>query len=189
MLVSGNLYHMYNRGNYKENIFFLRDNYIFFLKKIKFYISSVCDILCYCLMPNHFHFLIHIPEQFNEMKLSGNLKICLSSYAKAINVQEKRSGSLFQQHTKFKCLTDTTKSSDYSLICFNYIHQNPLASQLVPKMEDWECSSFPDYIEKRNGTLCNRNLALDMLGLPMNKNEFYKMSYELVNSEKVKLIF
>lgn len=180
---------MYNRGNNKEKIFFLRDNYIFFLKKIKFYVSSVCDILCYCLMPNHFHFLIRIPEKFDEEILSGNLKTCLSSYAKAINVQEKRSGSLFQQHTKFKCLTEITNRFDYPLICFNYIHQNPLVSHLVKKMEDWEFSSFPDYIGKRGGTLCNRSLALNILSLPKNKVEFYEMSYELVNPEKVKLIF
>jgi putative transposase len=144
MLIPHNLYHVYNRGNNREKIFFNRDNYAFFLEKLELNVFSLCDLLCYCLMPNHFHLLIQIPETFDNEKFSNSLRVNLRSYARAINNQEQRSGSLFQQHTKFKCLTDTTKVNDYPLTCFNYIHQNPLASHLVSMMEDWEFSSFPD---------------------------------------------
>jgi putative transposase len=58
----GNLYHIYNRGNNKQLIFFERKNYIYFLKLFKNYLSSYIDVYAYCLMPNHFHFLIKIKE-------------------------------------------------------------------------------------------------------------------------------
>ncbi|PZF73974.1 hypothetical protein DN068_06450 [Taibaiella soli] len=56
--IEGELYHVYNRGNNKRQIFFKDENYIFFLKKIKESIAPNSDILCWCLMPNHFHLLL-----------------------------------------------------------------------------------------------------------------------------------
>ena len=54
------LYHIYNRGNNSQKIFFNRDNYLFFTNKIKKHILSYADILAYCLMPNHFHLIVHV---------------------------------------------------------------------------------------------------------------------------------
>jgi putative transposase len=51
-------YHIYNRGNNKQPIFFKPDNYIFFLKKMRQQLLPVADIIAYCLMPNHFHLII-----------------------------------------------------------------------------------------------------------------------------------
>jgi len=64
-------YHIYNRANGNENIFFKDENYLFFLKKYKEYISPICNTYCYCLMPNHFHFLIEIK---NEEELKSYFK-------------------------------------------------------------------------------------------------------------------
>ncbi|RLD54507.1 MAG: hypothetical protein DRJ05_14530, partial [Bacteroidetes bacterium] len=55
---TGYIYHIYNRGNNKNKIFFSRDNYLFFLKKTRKELSDHLDFLAYCLMPNHFHFLV-----------------------------------------------------------------------------------------------------------------------------------
>jgi putative transposase len=188
-LIPNNFYHIYNRGNNKGRIFFSDENYIFFLKKIKEYLSIQCDIICYCLMPNHFHFLIHIPENFDSENFTNGLKICLRSYTRAINYQEGRSGSLFQQHTKFKCLSENNnKSLGYALTCFNYIHQNPLISGLVDKIEDWKYSSFRDYAGLRNGKLCKKELAYELLGISNNYQEFYKLSYEMIDEDKIKEI-
>ena len=62
----GNFYHIYNRGNNKENIFFEEKNYYYFLKKFDEYLSAFSDVYAYCLMPNHFHFLIKIKETSNK---------------------------------------------------------------------------------------------------------------------------
>lgn len=179
------LYHIYNRGNNKQKIFFVPDNYIYFLKKVRRYILPYCDILSYSLMPNHFHLSIHSDERTVNKKeiggqernvLSEGIRLLLSSYSQAINKQNKSSGSLFQQNTK---ATPIVKGSiNYDLIVFNYIHQNAYRANLVKKMEEWEYSSFADYCGKRNGTLCNKELAIKLLGL--NMKTFYEDSYKAV---------
>lgn len=55
--VPGNYYHLLNRGNNKEDIFLTDDNYHYFLKKWRKYVLPYNEVLTYCLMPNHFHFL------------------------------------------------------------------------------------------------------------------------------------
>ncbi len=76
-----------------------------------------------------------------------------------------------------------------SIHLFHYIHQNPYAAKLVKKLEDWESSSFKDYIGLRNGTLCNQYLARELLNLPTDKNEFYEMSYDIITLDKLDNIF
>ena len=56
----GNSYHLHNQGNNKQNIFFTRENYLFFLNKVKKNILSHADILAWCLMPNRFHLMIYV---------------------------------------------------------------------------------------------------------------------------------
>ncbi|MEQ8910285.1 MAG: hypothetical protein RIC95_13890 [Vicingaceae bacterium] len=57
------LYHVYNRANGNEKLFLTDDNYRYFLKKYEEYISPLVDTFCYCLMPNHFHFLVRVKEE------------------------------------------------------------------------------------------------------------------------------
>jgi len=189
-LYPDNIYHIYNRGNNKQKIFFTKKNYLFFLQKVKAELKPFSDIICYCLMPNHFHFMLSTFNNFDEEKFNNGYRILLSSYTKAINVQENRTGSLFQQNSKAKCLTALSnyKSNNYGLVCFNYIHQNPLNAGLVSKMEDWEFSSFRDYAGTRNGTMCNKNLAFELLGIPSSKTGFMKLSNEMLDPVKLQRI-
>ena len=194
----GHLYHLFNQGNNREEIFFSRDNYLFFLSKINQFILPHADILAWCLMPNHFHLMIYVhtltvqvSDSVDELKSSAELKfrtlpqsiaILLRSYTRAINIQEKRSGSLFRAHTKAECVTkdDGNTSAffntsigtqihvrvpekEYPQVCFNYIHMNPVKAKLVEKAEDWEFSSFQDYSEKRAGKLVNKERAGEFL--------------------------
>jgi len=132
--------------------------------------------------------MIHTHIDLHSKQLSEGIRIMLSSYTKAINKQGGRTGSLFQQNSKAKALIScgtssrcaTTSSSDYAITCFYYIHQNPLKANLVSKMEDWEFSSFKDYVGLRNGKLCNQLLAKELLDLPDNNNELYDLSYGVI---------
>jgi REP-associated tyrosine transposase len=187
------LYHIYNRGNNHRQVFFKPENYIFFLKKVRRYILPYCDILSYSLMPNHFHFLIHSDERTTATKasrtqaknvLSEGIRTLLSSYTQAINKQKQFSGSLFQQNTKAQPIVKG--SMNYDLTVFHYIHQNPYRANLVERMEDWEYSSFADYCGKRNGTLCNRELTIKLLGL--NMKTFYEDSYKALGIADVNSI-
>ena len=175
------VYHLYNRGNNSQKIFFNRNNYLYFLQKVRNHLYPNCDILAYCLMPNHFHFLIHANSNSEKTKIHGNnqvnifsenLRILLSSYTKAINKQEKRTGSLFQQNSKLKPINDIFHGKiskfgqiSYAYYCFHYIHNNPVNDGLVKNKEDWEFSSYQDYIGIRNGSLVNKNLTLKTISL------------------------
>lgn len=132
--VEGFVYHIYNQGNNRRKIFYKEENYYFFLKKVKTHILPYADVLAWCLMPNHFHFMIDVkciqrprregvesqPQVVSQGLTDGDLDsqpltgktqtlnqsigIMLGSYAKAINKQENFSGSLFRQETKAICI-------------------------------------------------------------------------------------
>jgi len=194
-----NLYHVYNQGNNQQPIFTTEEDYYIFLRMIRKTISPYCEIIAYCLMPNHFHFLIYTDERVNRIIKQGGLQIdpvtngfrkLLSGYARIYNKRNNKSGSLFRQKTKVKCLSDINilaipgkKLQDYYFTCFHYIHQNPFRAGLVGKIEDWNFSSFKDYALLRNGTLCNKELASKFCSY--NPSDFIKTSYEIIADDLV----
>lgn len=152
----------------------------------------VCDILAWCLMPNHFHLMIvankKTIKQAEKRKtvvsqFSENLRIVLSQYTKAINKQRNLSGSLFRQNTKSKCLYQKN-TNKYAVACFHYIHRNPFDAQLVSSISDWEFSSFNDYNGKRNGSLCNKKLAEDIINYDVSNLEFQTLNSAKRNDEE-----
>ena len=82
------IYHLYNRGNQKTKVFFEPRNYLFFLEKARKHIIPSADILAYCLMPNHFHFMIRVKEEAEKNVLNKNIGILLRSYTRVVNIQE-----------------------------------------------------------------------------------------------------
>ncbi len=123
------IHHIYNQGNNGRKIFFNRDNYLFFLRKIETYIKPYCDILAWCLMPNHFHLMVYVNEVelpivraastvraraskgftqsealTGQRSFNDSIGIMLRSYTRAINKQEYFSGSLFRKTTKAECV-------------------------------------------------------------------------------------
>ncbi len=185
----GDIYHIYNQGNNRQRIFFERENYLFFLRKMREHLLPHVNILAYCLMPNHFHWMVEVVSgsatqsrtPTDTPELNKSIGILLSSYTRAINKQQNRSGSLFRLKTKAECLTATKgitpsfyktefgtrinthyPEDEYLQICFNYIHQNPVKSGLVNKPEDWEFSSYRDYLGVRNGTLVDKKRCYEL---------------------------
>ena len=70
----GNIYHVYNRGNNSQTVFFDHENYMFFLEKIRTHILPHADILAWCLMPNHFHLMISVKQvEISEQVISDGL--------------------------------------------------------------------------------------------------------------------
>ncbi|MEX0813369.1 MAG: hypothetical protein WD048_14210 [Chitinophagales bacterium] len=55
-------YHIFNRANGNESCFLSDDNYRYFLRKYKTHIYPIADTYTYCLMPNHFHFVVKIKK-------------------------------------------------------------------------------------------------------------------------------
>jgi len=184
------VYHIYNRGNNKQKVFFSDENYLFFLKKIGTQIKPYCDILCWCLMPNHFHLIISTNEESCKLRkafgstsiqeLSYRIGILLSTYSQAINNQNKSTGSLFQQKTKSKILSikqNLYSPDDYIVNCMHYCHKNPIEAGLVKKIEEWPYSSFLDYCGLRKGKLCNKDLMMELSGYDLEN--FYEDTYRV----------
>jgi putative transposase len=137
-LQAGNFYHIYNRGNACQNIFFEYENYIYFLKLVKqHFITNAVDIVAYCLMPNHYHFLVYLRDE----TLSDAMKSLSLAYTKAINKRFKRSGVLFQGRFQSIHVADT----DYLINLTRYIHLNPVKAGLVQQPGEWEFSSYLEY--------------------------------------------
>lgn len=174
------IYHIYNQGNNRQKIFLQKQNYTFFLQKMRKNLLPYVDVLAYCLMPNHFHFLVYTRKEaceiarnkktglpvHNHQALARAIGVLLSSYTRAINKQEGCSGSLFRGHTKSKeCFYEGmgrlshAGNTDYASNCFHYIHNNPVKAKIVKKSTDWRFSSACDYAQLRQGTLCNQALA------------------------------
>ncbi|MFZ4412420.1 MAG: transposase [Bacteroidales bacterium] len=124
---AGQIYHIYNRGNNKEDLFHEDKHYYYFLNLVKKYLVPVSDIYAYCLLKNHFHILLKIydyeklPEELiNKMHLPfSNL---FNSYTKSINKERNRTGSLFQEHIHKNKVNNDTYLKQLVL----YIHMNPV---------------------------------------------------------------
>lgn len=149
-------YHIFNRGNNKQIIFFENDNYIFFLSQFKTHALPFCAVYAYCLMPNHFHLFIKVNDQESFEKGIKNFFI---SYSKAINKKFNRVGSLFQGRYK---ASEITTDSYYTTI-ITYIHQNPVVAELVKNMDDYKYSSYPAYLSNKV-TMLDKHEFLEWFG-------------------------
>jgi REP element-mobilizing transposase RayT len=161
LLRTGECYHVYNRGNNQQPIFFDRANYLFFLQRLRDYIvPKAAEILVYCLMPNHYHLLVRLnTDQFSDAMQSFG-----QSYTNAINKRYERVGSLFQG--RFQAIH--VDREEYLLHLSRYIHLNPVPS-LVRRPEDWEFSSYREYIGQRHGTLPSCELILRQFRPPSSR--------------------
>src|SRR5436190_13292713 len=89
----GNFYHIYHRGNNRENIFFQERNYRYFMELYIKYIPSIAETYAYCLLRNHFHLLVRIKRGWKTSDVSVTSEVLnptqqfanfLNAYAKSI---------------------------------------------------------------------------------------------------------
>ena len=179
--VPNNTYHIFNQGNNRERLFHKDDHYQDFMELFQSYVAPHCHVLCWCLMPNHFHFLIHTDTRVKEKKKQGGLLLdpvtngfrkLLSAYSHRYNLENSRTGALFRPKTKSKSITDEVpvkesglSNIEYFTQCFHYIHNNPVAANLATDPGDWKWSSYRFYNGKRKNSFCNKDLAYKFLGI------------------------
>ncbi len=137
----GAWYHIMNRGRRREDIFSTNQDYIAFIEVLKETVSLWnTNIVAYCLMPNHYHLLIHTPE--------GNLSRCMRHingvYTQRYNRAKRHDGQLFRGRYK-SILLD---SDNYLTVLVRYIHRNPLRAGMVGRLEDYAWSSHNGYLSK-----------------------------------------
>ena len=155
----GQFYHIYNRTIDKQPLFRNESNFDFFLKKYDKYLSPVADTYAYCLLKNHFHFLIRIKENLTDISgsttlikekkdspfenhehdiVSHQFRKFFQSYALAFNKQHGRVGTLFQ--TPFKRVL--VSGDAYFTQLIYYIHANPQHHNLTDDFRKWKWSSY-----------------------------------------------
>jgi len=199
-------YHIYNRGNNREAIFFEPDNYLYFLKKIREYLVPVSDIVVYCLMPTHYHIVARIHEtqtsefsensevlgesQISEVSKTSeiskpkhspisNAMMRLSvSYTKAINKRFQRAGVLFQGQFQAKPIL----TSEYLLNLCRYIHGNPVKDGIVADITQWPYSNYLEWIGERDGKLVDKAFVQDNFDTP---DEYRKFVLEYLRSRQL----
>lgn len=173
---TGSFYHVYNRGVEKRQIFpderycqrFLQTLYYYqfsgpkpkFSNKDRFkehdfdQNPKIVEIICYCLMPNHFHLLLQQSQDNGIKEFIGKIS---NSYTKYFNTKNKRVGPLLQG--TFKAIPIET---DFQLMHVSrYIHLNPYVSDLTRDLDTYSYSSYLDYVGITQGKICNEKPILD----------------------------
>jgi putative transposase len=183
-------YHIYNRANGNEQLFLNNENYRYFLQQYMSYIQPIADTFCYCLMPNHFHFLVRIKSEkelvdyfgaFPKFKtlenknLTGfqnlgldyhhqNLEKLISQlFSNLLNSYAKAFNKQYNRKgSLFMRPFKRIKVSDehYRQKLVHYIHNNPLEARLCKRMEDWKYSSYSVLISNTE-TLVRREVVLE----------------------------
>lgn len=163
----GQYYHVFNRGNAKANIFLDNQDYGFFLMRMRQNLfpgednksrtplpSDSFSLISYCLMPNHFHFLIRQNREIPTTKLM--LRLC-TSYSIYFNKKYDKVGHVFQDQYKQVVVDD----NDHLVWLSAYIHQNPKVAGLVRSPEDYKWSSYVEYLGGVGDNLCDKRIVLD----------------------------
>jgi REP element-mobilizing transposase RayT len=173
----GHYYHIYNRGNNRGAIFFRPENYSFFLRRWKKYLTPYLDTIAYALMPTHYHFLARVknPEFFKNSGFSEPTPVISNamqrfglSYTRAINKRFDRVGSLFQGVYQAKLI----QTESHLLHLCRYIHGNPVKDGLVADSADWEYSNYLEWIGERDGTLFDPEFVHAYFASPEDYRQF-----------------
>ena len=150
---TGHYYHIYNRGAHHLSIFREDDNYLFVLRKMQTYCHSLhLTPVAYCLLPNHYHFLI---RQDGDDPTGLLPQRVFNSYSKAYNKRYEHSGTLFEGNYQVK----PVEQDGYLLHLCRYIHANPVVHCLVQGPDDWPYSNYPEWVGERAGTLVDRDFV------------------------------
>ncbi len=138
----GAFYHITARGNEKKPVFksrLDREKFLNYLESATERYNAVIHV--YCLMDNHYHLLLETP--------SGNLPHIMlhinGAYTNYFNVKRERSGHLFQG--RYRAIL--VEKDEYAKELSRYIHLNPVRAGMVEMPEEYEWSSYQEYIGKR----------------------------------------
>jgi len=151
------IFHIYNRAIGNEKLFLSDRDHFIFLDNIKFYVLPHASLYAYCLLPNHFHFLMQVGQSAD--KFSKGMSDSFNAYAKYFNTKYSRRGGLFMSPFKRKPI-----ENDASLTWITwYIHRNPLHHKLTSDWQGWLWSSYKAYTGNYK-TLIKTSFLIDVFG-------------------------
>lgn len=206
-LVGGEIYHIFNRGIDKKPTFKDKREYNRSLLVLNFYRfvsppirlsrflylakeqqrnilenltakeEKLINILAFCIMPNHYHFLL---KQLNENGISKFIGQFENSYTRYFNIKNEKEGPLFLD--QFKAVR--IESDEQLMHVSRYIHLNPHTSFVVKKVSDLEnysWSSFPEYLNNSSGGVCEKETILSLF---KNKEKYKKFVFDQANYQR-----
>ena len=172
----GTFFHIYNRGNNRENIFVQPRNYAYFMDLWWKHTSLIAETWAYCLLRNHFHALVFIsnrdelPDQ-NIKEPSQYFSNFFNAYARGVNLATGRTGALFER--PFKRIP--VDSENYLIRLAVYIHQNPQKHKFIEDFRDWDYSSYPHLISNAP-TRLQKDRMMDLFG---SQDDFIRIHQEI----------
>ena len=160
------IYHIMLRGINQQVIFEDDEDYRKFIETLKEYKAvSGYKVFAYCLMSNHIHILIKVGKE----DLDVIMKRIAGSYVYWYNWKYYRKGHLFQDRFK----SEPVEDDEYFLTVLRYIHQNPVKAGIVEKLDEYEYSSYNEYMEN-NDTFIDINFVYEII----DKEAFEKYNAE-----------
>jgi len=111
------------------------------------------EIIAYCIMPTHIHLVL---KQLEDGGISKYMSRVLNGYSKYFNICHQRSGPLFEG--RFKNIH--IENDEQLLHLTRYIHLNPVSAGLIEKPENWQYSSYQEYLDD-NQQICDFNVLPD----------------------------
>lgn len=190
-------YHVFNRGVEKRLIFQDKQDYKMLLYYLFIYLvplekvllkypllpirlynknlSKEVELVCFCLMPNHFHFLLHQTTQDATSKL---MKQIMNGYTHYFNQKYKRVGPLVQG--VFKAVD--IPSDEIFVHISRYIHLNPVTAGLTDNLEDYKWSSYPEYLGQKESSLSRKERVLDLFSSAQDYKNFIQDQIDYAKS-------
>ena len=184
-------YHVFNHARGSDKLFESDWDYNNFLSLVKKYVLPVAEIYAYCLMPNHFHFLvknriIDIPAAFQKKDENsyfshqwGNVQ---NTFSKKKNYRSGKRGGLFCQSIN----RNQIGSEEYLQMCIAYVHNNPVKHGFAHSPEEWEYSSYKAIISHRK-TEIERDKVIEWFDTKSNFIAYHRSNADEIFAEKYKL--
>jgi len=123
------------------------------------------SVIAYCLMPNHYHFLL---RQDSTEAVGLLPRRVFNSYTKAFNKRYERSGTLFEG--RYQAIH--VDKDGYLLHLCRYIHANPVKHGLVSCLAEWPYSNYHEWIGARHGTLVDLNFVREHFPTAQTYSQF-----------------
>lgn len=187
IFANNEVYHVFNRGVEKRQTFMNSRDYERFIETMDYYriknpptrfsfknrplllqkntkSSPLVEILCFCLMPNHFHLLL---RQIEEGGITTFVSKLTNSYTKYFNTKHKRVGPLLQG--AFKAVR--IENDEQLVHVSRYIHLNPLIDYLVKDLKTYRYSSYPEFLGLKNG-FCQKEIILNRFSKKFSYEQF-----------------
>ena len=155
------------------------------LKEIKSKKDLLVEIIAYCLMPNHFHFML---KQKKNDGILNFIRLSTNSHSHYFNIKHKRKGVLFEGRFKAVRIESDSQLTHLS----RYIHLNPYSSFIVKDFENlikYPFSSFAEYIGFSKESICHKQIVLNQFGSPNKYKNFvldqadYQKKLELIKEQ------